>query len=46
MRAMRIDTLVFAPLPIENRRSNSAVVNQILNPLVASLGALANLFYD
>ena len=39
---MRIDAFVFAPLPIKNGRSNTAIKDNIFNPLIASLGAFAN----
>ena len=43
MMPVRIDAFVFAPFPIKNGGSNTAIENQIFNPLIASLGAFANL---
>jgi hypothetical protein len=42
MRPVRVSTPVFSALPIHNRTHNFAVVNNVFDSLIASLGALAN----
>jgi hypothetical protein len=44
MRAMRIRTPVFSALPVQGAAHNLAVKNNVFDSLIASLGALANLF--
>lgn len=44
MRNVRIGTTaIFAPLPIQNWRCDSPIVNDVFDPLVAAFSALANL---
>lgn len=47
MRLMRITAPILAPLPIEDRRRNSAVVDDIRDALaLGSLGVFADLIYE
>lgn len=40
---VRIWTFVFAPFPFEDTRRNPAIINNIRDTPIASLGAFANL---
>jgi len=45
VRAVRIRTFVFSWLPIKNSGHNFAVVDNVFNSLIPSLGAFSNLLH-
>jgi hypothetical protein len=44
MRLVRIRASVFSALPVQSTAHNFAVKNNVFDSLIASFGALANLF--